>query len=408
MAEMKPIGIDQTTGQQRLVKSTDSVVDNIGEQVEIAITQVGDYSGNLRNRVTVLFPWDASPAKLDDPATLPGAGAGTGKVAWSPNGEFLAVTYGTTSPRVNIYQRNGTEFNKLADLATLPPAATSGIGWSSDGEFLTIGYIATPYFNIYQRSGTTFTKLADPSTVPDTAGGRDANGIGFSPNGEFLTVGVSMLTGSLIFFYQRSGTTFTKIADPATQPPDQVNEISWTPNGEFCTAIHNTLPGQSTYQRTGLTTFTKLANPSTNVDGNCRGGKWSPTGEFLALGTDGIVSPNEFLNIYQRSGTTLTRLASPATQPLGAGRSIGWSPNSEFLAVGHETGSGSEQLSIYQRSGTTFTKLADPATTPAGVVHDVKWSPDGQFLAIINGSSPFLFIYQTSKLLPDSGIIILK
>jgi len=50
---MKLIGIDQTTGQQRVVLAADSIVGNVGYEVEIAVTQVGDYSGNTRNRVTV-------------------------------------------------------------------------------------------------------------------------------------------------------------------------------------------------------------------------------------------------------------------------------------------------------------------------------------------------------------------
>ena len=78
---MKPIGIDQTTGQQRPIASSDSVTDNIGDEIEIAVKQVGDFSGNLRNQVNVLFPW-GDPVKLADPATLPSGGNGRDGV-WS-------------------------------------------------------------------------------------------------------------------------------------------------------------------------------------------------------------------------------------------------------------------------------------------------------------------------------------
>ena len=60
MANMKPIGIDQTTGQQRLVGSSDSVVGNLGDEIEIAVTWTADFSGNLGPNVQVLFPWGAS------------------------------------------------------------------------------------------------------------------------------------------------------------------------------------------------------------------------------------------------------------------------------------------------------------------------------------------------------------
>ena len=55
MADMKPIGIDQTTGQERPVAADDSLVKNLGDTIEVAVTQVYDFSGNVRNNVQVLF-----------------------------------------------------------------------------------------------------------------------------------------------------------------------------------------------------------------------------------------------------------------------------------------------------------------------------------------------------------------
>ena len=73
-------------------------------RIEVAVTWFADYTEKFNPRATVLFPW-SSPAKLADPATLP-TGDGYG-VAWSPNGEFLAVAH-DTSPYLTIYQTAGT------------------------------------------------------------------------------------------------------------------------------------------------------------------------------------------------------------------------------------------------------------------------------------------------------------
>jgi len=169
MADMKPLGIDQTTGQQRSVESNDSIVNNLGNQTELAITQTRDFSGNLRNNVRVLFPW-SNPTKLDNPATLPTNG-GVG-CAWSPNNEFLAVSH-TDAPRLTIYQRTGRTFNKLANPGALPSGSNAlGLAWSHSGEFLAVanGPASSPSILIYQRSGSTFTKLIDPSTLPAGTG----------------------------------------------------------------------------------------------------------------------------------------------------------------------------------------------------------------------------------------------
>ena len=102
MAEMKPIGIDQTTGQQRAVESDDNVTNTIGDVIEIAIRNVGDYSGGS-NQVQVLYPWD-TPTKLNDPASGP-TGFGI-DASWSPNGEYLAIGH-VTSPYLTVLQRTG-------------------------------------------------------------------------------------------------------------------------------------------------------------------------------------------------------------------------------------------------------------------------------------------------------------
>jgi len=66
MADMKPIGIDQTTGQQRAVEDDDSLVDNLGNQIQLAITNVGDFSSNTRNNTRAVYQWNA-PEKITSP-----------------------------------------------------------------------------------------------------------------------------------------------------------------------------------------------------------------------------------------------------------------------------------------------------------------------------------------------------
>jgi Tol biopolymer transport system component len=404
MADIKPIGIDQTTGQERTVESADSVVDSIGNQIEIAVIETGDYSGNLAPNVQAVFPW-GTPEKLDDPSTLPTGGGFD--VKWSPNGEFLVAGH-QVSPFITFYQRTGKQLTRLTNPTTLPDGTSNGNGvaWSPNSEFLAFansssGGATTPLIFIYQRSGSTFTKLADPATVPAAGAGI---GVGWSPNGEFLAVGLEVTP--FIYTYRRSGTTFTKLADPATLPPGQANSALWSPDGQFLAVAGLVTPFITIYQKSGAgdaTTLTKLADPATLPTGGVRRAcSWSPDGQFLAAPHD--TAP--FLTIYQRSGTTFTKLADPATAPTSTGQGAAWHPNGKFLAVSN---SGvSPFITFYQREGTIFSKLSDPATLPAGAGFVPDWSPDGQFLTVVHSTSPFITTYQTDETMPDSGVLIIR
>jgi WD40 repeat protein len=389
MSDMKPLGVDQTTGQQRSVESGDSVVDNIGDQIEIVVTQVYDYSGNLRNNVQVLFPW-GSPEKLPDPATLPAANQI--QLDWSPNGEFLVGC--NTAPLgafLNAWQRVGNTFTKLPNSAfsVLPGNNTNDVAWSYDGGFLAVASKASPYLFIYQRNGSSFTKVADPASLPD----GQASKVSWTPNGEFLSVAyIQGGTGPTVGrIYQRSGTTFTKIADPATLGIP----FEWSPNNEFLASILTTSPYFIVNQRNG-TTLTKIADPTTVPISTVNDLEWSPDGQFLALAKQS--SP--FIAFYQRNGNTLAKLADPSTAANAAAR-ITWSPNGEFVLI---TGSGSPGFDFFQRNGNTFTRIDDaPATLPTSV-GQAKWSPDGQFIAV-GGGTPTLTFYRTGRTMPDSGIV---
>ena len=395
MADMKLIGIDQSSGKLRPVKSNDSVVDNIGSQVKLAITQSGDFSENLF-LTRALFPWTTGSA-LATPATLPSTAATA--IAFSPNNEFLVVGQDSADPRLFFYQRTSQTFNFLSGEPSSQP--TSGfiadISWSVDGEFVAVAHTASVGISIYQRSGSSFTKLANPATTPGT--GRS---VAFSPNGEFLVV--FRATTPFIFIYQRSGTTFTKLADPATLPtggPLTAQEgVAWSPNGEFLAVAHLTTPFVTIYQRDG-TTFTKLADPATLPTGIGLGVGFSSDNEFLAVG----ISPSPFAHVYQRSGTTFTKLVSgdggefadSADMPTGNGRRIAWSPDNNILAIA------ADRVRVYQ-TGSIFTSVSN--FNPSGTEFDCSWSSDQQYLAIAHTSGVRVTIQQTGSTM-SKGIVVI-
>lgn len=388
MADMKPFGVDQTTGQERPVKSTDSLVNNIGNQVKIAVTNVGDYSGGTNN-VRILHPWTETPTRLDNPSTL----LTTWGIdfAWSPGDEYLAAVTDFASGRsLTIYKRSGNTFEKLSDPSSAPPVNAFDIEFSPDGEFLAIA-ASSQDTNIYQRNGDTHTLLASPASM---TGG---DGVAWSPNGEILTT-VDQSSGHTIFNnYRRDGTSFTFLPKPASLPASGVGQrASWSPCGELLAITLSGGTGLVLYQRTGLDELTLLNEPSSIPFTSAQGISWSPNGQFLAVG----VSPGP--RVYSRSGTSFTLLAAPATGSTTTGL-LDWSPDGKYLAAASIAGG----LRIFEFDGTTLTRLPDPASLPAGGAVGVQWSNDHQFLVAGDFSSPYMSIYQTDTSMPDSGIIVI-
>ena len=166
---------------------------------------------------------------------------------------------------------------------------------------------------------------------------------------------------------------------------------------------HFDSPSVTVYEQTG-TTFTKLANPAALPSNTGYGASWDPSGTYLAIAH----RSSPYVTIYERSGSTFTKLANPASLPPNTGNGAAWDPSGTYLAIAHI---GSPYVTIYERSGTTLTKLANPAALPPGTGYGAAWislntapnaptglSPDG---ATINKNITQRFSWTFDD--PDAG-----
>jgi len=124
--------------------------------------------------------------------------AGTiNSIKFNPKGDLLAIGH-SSAPYISIYQRSGTTFTKLPDLANLPTATVVSVAWSYTGQNLIVSQGASEFI-MYSVSGTTFTKL--PAISPSFTGGL---GFSFSRNGKYVSyakgsssIGVFKTSGSI-------------------------------------------------------------------------------------------------------------------------------------------------------------------------------------------------------------------
>lgn len=423
-------------------------------KLEVLFKNTRDFSDPGSIKTIPQYEW-ASPALQGGP-TLVGDAPST---KWSPNGEFLAVSSGST-PYILLYQRSGSNLTQLPNPAIIPTAAANHVAWSPCGDFLAVTTQATPYIIIYQRLGNSFVKLPDPASLPNGFSSVAGNNVAFSPNSDFLalsyrfqtslglpargfimyerggalnvtgtTTGTtstnivlsnvgssdnyveSVSSGSIAFPGTTTGTfsgavtgtTFTDVTSAAGLPSG-ASWFAWSPDSSMFALLTTQIGSASTainvYSRLD-TTFTAITAPDTStLTGGIEEFSFSPDGNYLA-----VISPTApYLTIYSSPSFALLT-STPPTQPASQPFAPTWSANSEYLAVGLTS---TPFLLVYSvaSSSNTFTKIADLATLPVGPPLSIDWTQTKQYLALgIFGATPFFHLYKTASTLPGDSLL---
>ena len=218
---------------------------------------------------------------LPNPATMP-----TGQVrdiAFSQDGVYMACAH-DGSPYLTIYKRSGDTFTKLANPASLPPAGGEAVAFSPDGALLVVGHTGAPYMTVYSRSGDTFTKLANQATMPITT----VTAAAFSHDGEQLALALGGYPRMML--YSRSGDVLTSLSLPAGVPDNQVNGVAYSYDSAFLAVVGLSGSGShiALYSRSG-STYTKLADPVDGLESTGTSVAWLPFSESGAG-----ISPSNF------------------------------------------------------------------------------------------------------------------
>lgn len=265
-----------------------------------------------------------------------------------------------------------------------PPPPPPPPGPSS---YMGVGGATSPFINNYAISGSTFTKLANPASLPPGT----VRAVAWSHDGRYEAVGHD--TSPFITVYDWNTGSPVKIADPSGPdlPGGVVSGAAWSNDLELCCA-HS---GGDNMTRYSLSTgsFVKLAAPAVPPSSASQACAYSDDGAYLALGI--ASSPNVFA--YSRSAGVLTKLSNPADLPAGAGTGVAWSIGGAYLSVSHGT---TPFVTIYLRTGSTLGKISNPTTLPAGTGNATAFSPDDYWLAVAHATTPFVTIYQFNLGIP--------
>lgn len=260
---------------------------------------------------------------------------------WSPDGKFIAAI--GASPFLKIYQRSDLVFSDIAGIVQ-PSSSCRSVAWSPNGQYLTVTLSSSPYIETYKRSGTTFTKLANPSVLPSS----DCMGAAWSNSGELLAVIVNSATPSVVL-YRRTGDTFSQLSYYSGFNFANTKAIQFSPDDDFL-SCENTI-----YKNTnGVLTVAFSVNPNSSMGDTLRISdcSWSSNGDNLYLVAyndidvvrstiivtrDFSVEPSSYSFSDDDGYNELSWDFSLMIPYPGVSSAVNISPNGEYLALGTET-----------------------------------------------------------------------
>lgn len=357
--------------------------------------------------------------KLADPDTLPTGGVDA--LSWSPSGDFLAVVYGVT-PFITIYQRIGNAFVALPQPASIPTVVGGGsmgglqVVFSPNSDFLALSYTivggssAGSNLIMYERgwlgaAGTTSGTGTGSITIP-VAGENPGSApnyyiynTGGSPQGNLSSINFPFTTADT-GTYTPAGPIFTDITTASTL--SGIGKwIAWSADSSLFAAMDASTQVIDVFQREDFV-FTGITPPTlTSYVGYIESFSFSPDGNFLAVN----LGQAPWILIFQITNGVFTQLTSPITLAESPGIPV-WSANSEYLALSKTT---TPYLLVYKVTNPTtspvFTLQTAVATPPAGQPQIVDWSQTKQFLAVTGATTPYIQVYQTASSLTSDGFL---
>lgn len=313
-------------------------------------------------------------------------------LSWSPDATYFAFTKdvvaGSTSP-LYIYKRtNDMEFT-LQPLPTNRPGTTPpNMSWSPDARYLAMAPNSSGIMFIYERSADTFSKLADDATNIADGVGR----VAFSPDGQKLAVVQGAVSANpLNLFNFASGVLTRQTLDQSGTRFQGLGKcLEWSNSGKYLVISYNKTGAteverliaykieDSTYSILPNTTFSAL--PTGNVNDIA----WSPDDRYLAVVSDVASTSQWGLQVYRRNGDTFTMLNTISQRPTNSGttgpKSCRFSLDGRYLFVSDWQSSVFLRTYAIDRATDTFTLIASTVVAPTAPFMDLKFSPDGVYL----------------------------
>jgi parallel beta-helix repeat protein len=331
----------------------------------------GGYAGGTGSAEIHVYAFDATTQTLTEITT---AATVTGNpvwsLAWSPDGNYLAVGLQAESNNVLVYSWDETTLS-LLDTKSVgndpflqgPPGALC-VAWDPMAPAWAAGYLAVSYYSAGNGDPdlTIFSWSGDALNAETSINALDWQGsllltnvtrsIAWTPGGSYIAVaGVIEPTTQAaclarIFKFDIYQYSLTQVAQTGVASPGEGNPISfsvsWAPNSSERCNYYCAIGSRSAtvYQFNPAGTLTPIATASPTTTDIIESVAWAPEGIYLVTG-----GQNSGAQVYQfsPSAKTLAKIMQATPAPGNTVRSIAVSPDGNYFAVGGDTASSQEE-----------------------------------------------------------------
>lgn len=257
------------------------------------------------------------------------------------------------------------------------------VTYSGPPALIYAAYSATP--DVAWLTGSSYSKISDPATMP-VAG---VAAVDRSSNGRWVAVSDNGTTPSTVKIYdmQSGAPVYSRSVTPSATGANIVC-IRFSPDGTKMLVTDATVsPYIWVYD---VSTWTTTTSPAPGQA--TRGARWSPDSAHIAI----LFITTPFLKIYD-TATGSVSANQPATLPTsGDTRQLEYSPDGGHLAA--MSNNSSDLLWVWRTD--TWARISSPATMPTAVPtfqhHTMVWSPDSTRLMVLTNTSPFIWSYTLS------------
>lgn len=362
-----------------------ALYDSSGNNVDMYMSTVANQpilkSNNLNNRNVIEFDGSSDFLNVTAPFdNLPTSYSTIQSVSFSNNGNFLYHANGAVSPFHVMYKRNGDRFTRLPNLSPLTSVtAMSGASWSSDDTYFSVTSQSGSRLFFFKRSGDTFTKLADPTAIPNST----MYACHYSSDDAYVaTCGAGTVR---LYMYKRAGDVFTRIVFTPNILAGTMYATRFSPDNNFLAVGGSSLPYIHIYSKDG-DVLTKLADPS-SLPVDVYSISWLSETIFACCGN------NNTIYIYEYDNASTFQLQQSFTIPTGVAFNCEYSRSKDLLVVGTSL---SPFMYFYQVSGTTYTLISNPVSPILSSNRGISFCNNDNYLAMSTSSAPFLTVYKKS------------
>jgi len=345
----------------------------------------GNYFAVINNSANTLqaFSWPYNtPLRIG--TSLP-TGTSPQSVTWSPNGQYLATvaTNGTTINQLQAWSFSTTSTPTAAALGSAVNTGSSSgpdsVAFSPNGNYLAVVNAGTTTLQVYSFSGSTPVQVG-----VNVITGTNPISVAWSPNGNYIAIlnYIGSPSGTLQI-YSFAGSTPVAVGSAVSAGNSPVS-VAWSPNGNYL-AVANLGGSLLIYAFSGSTPI-QVSSISAGTNTDCVA--WSPNGNYLAVTNKNSASLQ--LQVYSFSGSTPVLLGAGTTTN-STPYSVAWSPNGNYLVVANN---GTTNIEVFYFDGTDTPVLVSTISTGTGTTpNSVAWSPNGQFIAVTNNGTNALQLF---------------